>query len=158
PFAAAPRREIVKATNSPVLALAGVFLGIERGYFAEEGIEFDDPGLDTSSSAQFFPALATNQLDVAGGGISSALFNAIGQGVMVRIALDMGSAPPGEQANGLLVRKELIDTGRVRDAADLRGQRVGFTAKGHSTEMLLDKALGPAGLSVGDVQGTPLSY
>jgi NitT/TauT family transport system substrate-binding protein len=154
----APRPETVKATNAPNLGLAPIFVAIERGYFAQEGISFEDPGLDTASSANFFPALATNQLDVAGGGITSAFFNAINQGVVVRIALDMTSAPPGDLSNGLIVRKALVDGGRVHEVADLRGLRAAFTAKGHSTELFLDKALSLGGLSVDDVQTTPLSY
>jgi NitT/TauT family transport system substrate-binding protein len=155
---AMPRAETVKATFPPSMGQAPIFVGIERGYFAEEGITFDDPGLDTASSANFFPALATNQLDVAGGGITSALFNAINQGVIVRVALGMTTAPPGDKSSGLLVRKELVDSGRVRDLNDLRGLRAAFTSKGHSTEMFLDRALSQGGLTLDDVQTTPLAY
>lgn len=156
--AAPPQQETVKATTARNLGLAPIFVAQERGYFADEGLVFDDPGLDTASSANFFPALATNQLDVAGGGITSAFFNAINQGVIVKVALDMTSAPPGDGSNGLIVRKELLDNGSVRGPGDLRGLRGAFTGTGHSTEMFLDKALRQGGLTVADVQTTPLSY
>src|SRR3954453_16249231 len=156
--AAGPRAEGGKAASPPSMGQAPIFVAQERGYFAEEGISFEDPGLDTASSANFFPALATNQLDVAGGGITSALFNAINQGVIVRVALGMTTAPPGDKSSGLLVRKELVDSGRVHDLGDLRGLRAAFTSKGHSTEMFLDKALSQGGLTLDDLQTTPLAY
>lgn len=155
---APPRQETIKLTTSSALGQAPIFIAMERGYFAEEGITFEDPGLDTASSANFFPALATNQLDIAGGGVTSAFFNAINQGVSVRVALGMTEAVVGDMSNGLIVRKALIDSGRVQGIADLRDLRAAFTAKGHSTEMFLAKALAGAGLTVDDLQTTPLSY
>jgi NitT/TauT family transport system substrate-binding protein len=152
----APRVETVKIATQPIPNFAAVFLGRERGYFRDEGIELEEGPFDTS--AQIIPALAAGQIDVGAGGIAAGFFNAIAQGISARITLDLSTVPAGDQTNGVLVRKALIDSGRVRQAGDLRGLRAGFTSKGHSTEMLLDKALSAGGLSLQDVQTTELPY
>src|SRR4051794_31061087 len=48
---------------------AGVFLGIERGYFREQGIAVELTKFN--SATDFMPALAAGQLDGGGGGISA---------------------------------------------------------------------------------------
>jgi NitT/TauT family transport system substrate-binding protein len=156
PAAVPPRQETVKVSVFPSMGHAGTFIGEKRGYFAEEGIEIEEVPYDTSS--QIIPSLSVGQLDIATGGIAAGFFNAIAQGINVRIALDQTSAAPGSQNNGVLVRKELIDSGRLREPADLRGLRLGFTSKGHSTEMLLDTVLGWGGLTFQDVETAELPY
>jgi NitT/TauT family transport system substrate-binding protein len=159
PPAAAPRLETVRLpTGNASINQAAVYLGIERGYWREEGIELDLADLGTGTSSQVLPPLAAGQIDVAVGGTAAGLYNAIAQGVTVRIALDMTTAYPGDEAAGILVRKELVDSGRLREPADLRGLRLGFTTKGHSTEMLLDKALGWGGLTFQDVEPVEIPY
>ena len=135
---------------------APTFLARERGYFREEGIEAEEVPFDTST--QIIPSLAAGQLDVAAGGTAAGFFNAIAQGISVRIVLPLTSAPPGDQSNGVLVRKELINSGRVREPVDLRGLRLAFTTKGHSTEMLLDTVLSAGGIGLQDVQTVELAY
>jgi NitT/TauT family transport system substrate-binding protein len=152
----APRLETVKIATQPIPNFAPIFIGRERGYLREESIEIEEVPFDTSS--QIIPAIAAGQIDVGSGGIASGFFNAIAQGISARIVLDLSTVPPGDQTSGVLVRKELVDSGRVRQASDLRGVRVGFTSKGHSTEMLVDKALAAGGLSLQDVQTTELPY
>src|SRR3954451_19210287 len=108
---AAPRLESVKVATQPILSFAPVFVGRERGYFRQEGIEIEEVAFDTSS--QIMPSLAADQIDVAAGGTASGLFNAIAQGISVRIVLDQWTASPGNEAGGVIVRKELIDSGQV---------------------------------------------
>src|SRR5437016_2781843 len=114
---AAPRLETVKVATQPIISFAPVFVGRERGYFRQEGIEIEEVAFDTS--AQIMPSLAADQIDVAAGGTAAGLFNAIAQGISVRIVLDQWTAFPGNEAGGVIVRKELIDSGRVRQPADL---------------------------------------
>jgi len=153
---AAPWLETVKVSTQPIISFAPVFVGRERGYFRQEGIEIEEVAFDTSS--QIMPSLAADQIDVAAGGTAAGLFNAIAQGISVRIVLDQWTASPGNEAGGVIVRKELIDSGRVRQPADLRALRVGFTSKGHSTEMLMDKALSAGGVTLQEVQTIELPY
>jgi len=159
PAAAAPRLDPVKvAEGNATINMAPLYLGIERGYGREDGIEIDLVDLGTGTSAQVLPALAAGQIEVAVGGTAAGLYNAIAQGVSLRITLDMTTAYPGNEAAGILVRKELIDSGRVREPADLWGLRLGFTSKGHSTQMIWDKVLGWGGLTFQDVESVEIPY
>jgi len=168
PSGAAPAAAPVAAPTAPAPLLtvrvaqaggigsAGRFIAQERGYYQEEGIAVEEIPFDTSTT--MLPALAAGQIDVATGGIAAGLFNAIAQGIPVRIVLDVWSAIPGNESGGLLVRKDLIDSGQVRTLADLHGRRVGITSRGHATEFALDLALQREGLSVADVEAALLPY
>jgi NitT/TauT family transport system substrate-binding protein len=160
PVAAAPRPadKVIMSPGLSGTSYAPLFVALERGYFREEGVELEDPQIGNSTLAQVIPALAAGQIEVAGGATSAGFFNAIAQGVNVRIALDQTTAFPGNEANGVLVRKDLLDSGRVRDPSDLRGLRVGIPTKGHSTEMLLDTLLGRGGLGLQDVETVEIPY
>src|SRR3954453_23303502 len=64
PAAAAPQR-FRWAGQAPATD-AGLFVAMDRGYFAEQGVEIDY--VNFSSAADMVPALATRQVE--GGGIS----------------------------------------------------------------------------------------
>src|SRR5205814_2284119 len=91
PPSPAPRLETVKIATQPIPNFAAVFIGRERGYLREEGIEIEEVPFDTSS--QNIPAIAAGQIDVGAGGIASGFFNAIAQGISARIVLDLSTVP-----------------------------------------------------------------
>ncbi len=146
----------VKVGTTPSISNGARYIAEERGYFREEGIRIEDVHSDTS--AQILPSLAAGQIEIAGGGISAALFNAIAQGIPVRLVLDQWTAYPGNGAGGLIVRKDLVDSGQVRDFPDLRGLNVGITAKGQATQYGLAVGLGKGGLTLDDVETTLMPY
>jgi NitT/TauT family transport system substrate-binding protein len=136
---------------------AGIFIGMDKGYFQEEGIELDTQTFQTGV-AQIAP-LGAGQLDIATGAIAAGLFNAIGRDVPLRVVADKGSTPSPEwDFNALTVRKDLIDSGRVRDYPDLKGLTIATTSKGNSTEVDVAKALEKGGLTWDDIEYTPLSF
>src|SRR5262249_6407575 len=157
--AAPPRQEIVKMSPGVSgVAYAPLFIGRERGYLREEGIEFEDARLGNNVLAPLIPALASGQVDVAGGAPAAGLFNAIAQGINVRVVLDMTTASPGNETNGMIARKELVESGRLRQASDLRGLRVAIPTKGSITERMLDAVLASGGLTLEDVDRTEIPY
>jgi NitT/TauT family transport system substrate-binding protein len=129
---------------------------MERGYFAEEGIQIEDVPSDTS--AQLLPSLAAGHVDLLSGGTASGLFNAIASGIPVRIVLDQWTGFPGNQAGGVIARKELVDSGRLRDPSDLRGLRLAMTSKGHNTQMVLSHLLASGGVSFAEVESFEMPY
>jgi ABC-type nitrate/sulfonate/bicarbonate transport system substrate-binding protein len=75
----------VKISTLGVLADAPFYIGIEKGYFAAEKVEVQ---LENFNSAQQAVApLSTNQIQVVGGGLSAALFNAFVRGWPVRVVM-----------------------------------------------------------------------
>src|SRR5581483_8506804 len=51
----------------------------------------------------------------------------------------------------IVVRKELLDSGAVRDWPDLRGRPVGIPSKGTGNEIVFARGLGTAGLALPDI-------
>jgi NitT/TauT family transport system substrate-binding protein len=130
--AAPPAATTLKIAGQPSIPSAARYVAIERGYFREEGIALEE--VPSTTSAQMLPSLAAGQIDMGLGGATSGLFNAIAQGIPVRMTLDMWTAYPEDRGGGLIIRKDLADSGQVRDFGDLAGLRLAITSKGHATE------------------------
>src|SRR5262245_54455141 len=87
------------------------FIGEEKGYFAEQGIQLDVTTF--RAMTDLLPLLATDKLDVITGGSSSAIFNAHASGAGGLVVADVTIfRPPGPGVkNGamVIVRNELLD-------------------------------------------------
>jgi NitT/TauT family transport system substrate-binding protein len=135
---------------------SGIYIALDRGYFKEQGL---DVSLEAIRSAtDVLSALATGTLDVAGGGLNAGLYNALRRGVDVRIVADKGSLLPGFGYEALLVRKDLADSGRYTDYADLRGMKIAVNTIPSIDSVLLDRALERGGLSFADVDVSEISF
>jgi len=78
---------------------------------------------------QPLPSLINGDIAVSGGALSPGFVNAISKGAHIRIVADKGRTSPGScTANGLLVRKDLYDSGAVRQASDLKGHTIMVSA------------------------------
>lgn len=156
PATAPPPLTTLKIAAQPSISSAARYIAIERGYLREEGIDLEQVHSDTS--AQMLPSLAAGQIDMGVGGVAAGLFNAIAQGIPVRMVLDMWSAYPGNEAGGLIIRKDLVDSGQVRHIRDLRGLRIAITANGQATQYGLHMGLAQGGLTLADVETTLMAY
>jgi NitT/TauT family transport system substrate-binding protein len=112
---------IVRSGITNATAEAGQFIAVERGYFREVGLNVEFTSFD-AAGAMVAP-LASGQLDTGSGGLGAGLFNAVARGVPIRIVGPQARHDPGASAVYLTVRKDLIDSGQIRDYADLRGPR-----------------------------------
>src|SRR5262249_43956734 len=103
---------------------AAVELAYRRGHFAAQGIEVQlVPG--GSSAQDYIAALASNQIQVAAGSPSAGMVNALNRGIDLRIVADwarVGDAK--DNAIALVVRTDLLDSGAVKSAADLKGKSI----------------------------------
>ena len=63
----------------PVMIFAPIYVGIERGYFAEEGLKLELTPLQGGSD--LVVQLAAGNFDVAVGGAGAGLFNAANSGI-----------------------------------------------------------------------------
>ena len=138
---------------------AGVYIGMDEGFFAQQGIEVELTSFD--SAANMVAPLATNQLEAGGGAPSAGLYNALRSGVNVRIVADKGHSdptPPGFPVSIYLVRKALVDRGQVKGIADLKGLRFAQPALGISPELDLVAFLKEGGLTPKDLETTVMSF
>jgi NitT/TauT family transport system substrate-binding protein len=140
-----------------VVSDAGIILGIERGYFREAGINIEGTRIGSASEAIQF--LATGQLDVLGGGPGVGLYNAFAQGSRLRVVADKGSAINERFGlNPLLVRKDLYDSGQLREYSQLRGKRIAMSGLTTSNRVDVNKILALGGLTEADVELTAMSF
>ena len=119
---------------------------------------FSAPRASTSRSSisarpsDMVAPLGTGQIDAGAGSASAGLYNAVARGIKIRIVADKASSPPGYGGTKILVRKDLIESGRYRDAKDLKGMRFAMNAPGVSNTSTLNTLLRSAGLSYADVE------
>lgn len=147
---ATPQKVRIAEDGSP--SGAGFYIAHARGYFAEQGLDVEIKPFE--SSGDMLPAIASGDIDVAGGITGANLFNAVARGLDIRIIADKGTNYPGRSYFNLIVRKDLA--GEIKEYADLKGKRIGLFSVGTLNEYTVEKALAVGGLTVHDVTLVPL--
>ncbi len=148
--------ETVRAGLNGNLSEAAFYIAMDEGYFQSEGITLDTEQFN--SATQMVAVLASGQLDVGGGAPGGGLYNAITRDIPVKIVADRGHTQPGSAYEGLVVRKDLYDSGAVRGPADLRGKKVVVASLGTTGEVALDRLVKPVGLTLADLELVPMGY
>src|ERR1700740_2045747 len=126
------------------------FIADQKGYFRAEGIDAKFVPFD--SGAKMVAPLGAGQLEVAGGSPSAGLYNAVTRGIGIKIVADKGSTPPGYGYQPLLVRADLVKSGRYKTLADLKGMKIAGSATGSASTSTMNEALKKAGLKPNDVE------
>lgn len=134
--------------NSATDAL--LFIADEKGYFKDEGLKVEFTKFD--SAAKMIAPLGSNQLDVGAGAPSAGFYNAVGRDIDVRIVADKGSLVKNYDYMPIMVRKDLVDSGKVKTIEDLKGLTVAEPAEGTSTSSTMASVLEAGGLKYDDVE------
>jgi NitT/TauT family transport system substrate-binding protein len=110
---------------------AGSLIAIEKGYFREQGIDVEVKTFPASSDAN--QALSIGAIDVLANSISVAIFNARLRNIDMSIVAGAGNNTPGHGTISLVIRKDLVDSGRYKDPSDLKGLKLatGITSPSH---------------------------
>jgi ABC-type nitrate/sulfonate/bicarbonate transport system substrate-binding protein len=153
---AAQQPSVVRIGLPQSISDSGVLIARARGYFRDQGLTVEI--VPFQSAPDTIPALASGELEAAGGTISTALFNAIERGVGLKMVADKGSSRPGFEYSQIVVRRDLLESGAVREVADLRGRKIGVASLRSGVESLVAQVLALGGLSVDDVDLTVLGY
>ncbi len=120
------------------------YVALDKGYFRDAGLAVDIERIDSLGKAVAF--LATDQVQVAQGGINAGFYNAVGQNLPLRLALERGSSPTYHQ---LIVRTDLKDA--IRTPADLKGRTIGMSSTGSTSMYEVAAVLAAAKLTLADV-------
>lgn len=134
---------------------AGLYIAKEKGYFAEQGLNADIALFQ--SLADTIAAMSKGDLDVGGGGWTVPIPNAVQRGIPIKVVADKGSTPPGFSFLQVTVRKDLFDSGQIKDPAQLKGKKIGVTSVA-SMAVMLEPLLQQAKLSIKDVDMVPLTW
>jgi NitT/TauT family transport system substrate-binding protein len=123
---------------------------VEKGYFQAEGLEIEL--IPFTLGPDQFPALASDQLDVGSSGADTVLFNAIARGIDMKVVAYFAAAHPAHKGLAILVRKDLVDSGRYKEPKDLKGMTMAALNPATSVAMYLEMGLVKAGLSLDDIE------
>jgi NitT/TauT family transport system substrate-binding protein len=160
PFAASGVRAAevaqVRIGIARTMSDVGYYVADAMGFFRDEGIEVTMTPFN--SAAQMMAPLGVGDLDVGGGTVSAGFYNSIGRGIATKIVADQASMKPGYGYSSLMVRKDLVDGGRYKTLADLKGMKVAIGAPGTGTASALNETLKMGGLKYGDVDVVYLGF
>jgi NitT/TauT family transport system substrate-binding protein len=110
------------------------------------------------TAGQMIAPMSAGQLDVGAGGITAGLFNAIGQGLPLRVVANKAYNPPGSDYVGWAVRQDLLAARAIQNPADLRGRVFGMGSAPSIVDLELDVLLRRGGLSLADVELKQVAY
>ncbi len=155
--AAAAETAQVKIGIARTMSDVGYYVADAMGYFRDEGIAVTMTPFN--SAAQMMAPLGTGDLDVGGGTVSAGFYNAVGRGIATKIVADQSSMKPELWLFlAFMVRKDLVDSGRYKTLADLKGMKVAIGAPGTGTASALNETLRMGGLKYSDVDVVYLGF
>lgn len=133
---------------------APLFIAMDKGFFAEEGIEIEPQWFDAAHPIAV--STASSKVDVGATGITASLYNMAAKGQKLGIVADKGREQKGYSSSALLVTTDNYNAG-VKSLKDLKGKRIGITQKGSTFHYMLGRMLETQGMSLNDVEMVPLS-
>jgi NitT/TauT family transport system substrate-binding protein len=152
--AASASAEPVKIGELGIVADAPFYIAIEKGYFAAEKIDVVLERFNSASQAT--APLSTNQVQVVGGGVSAALYNAFARDWPVRVVMARTRDMPGYSSDTLILRNDLKAT--VVSPKDLKGRVVAINTPAASLHFMLARLMESEGLSINDVQTVSMAW
>jgi NitT/TauT family transport system substrate-binding protein len=144
--AAAGETRKLRVGVSQNVTIAPLAMAIEKGYMRDAGLELDL--LPMTGGSEMVAPLSTGELDVAIGGISASLFNALARGIDAKIVSDFSRMSRGH-GFGAYVGRAGVELPNIQAN---RGKRVGFNNPGAPCHYMVGKMLESAGLSLSDVE------
>ena len=151
-----------KAADTVRVGILGIssdiplYLAEKKGFFAKAGLATDFTRFD--SGAKMVAPLGAGQLDAGAGATSAGLYNALQQGISIKIVADKATNTKDYPYKGVLVRKALIDNGQFKSLADMKGRKVGVTAPGAADNSVVNEAVKFAHLTLKDVERVYLGF
>lgn len=149
PLAAIPAENLTPVSIGvvPVSIFAPIFVALEKGYYAEQGLDVTLEPLP--GGADLIALTANNQFQIAAAGAGPAFWNAQALGLPIKV-IAPGHQEGNPVATPLMISRAACESGAIATVADLRGKRVSVNARG-GTEYWLAAALGTGGLTLDDV-------
>jgi len=143
---------------SPVITSSGIFLAQEEGFFKEFGLDVEITIFKKSGAPQTV-LLSKGDLDVGGGSVDAGFWNAINQGIDIKLVADKGHIEKGASSLVLMVRKDHLDSGRYKSLSDLKGFTMALTTlTGTPKQIVMERFLQKGGLQLSDVKILKMSF
>ncbi len=127
---------------------AGFYIAKEKGYFEDYNISVEFA--DFANSDDMLPALAAGEVDIAGGVSTASFFNAIAQGIDVRIIADKGHNMPGKSYFSFVIGNHMVD--EIKEYSDFKGKKIAVSSRNSIDGYIYEEMLKHAGLTEEDVE------
>ncbi|KKB34202.1 ABC transporter substrate-binding protein [Bacillus thermotolerans] len=127
---------------------AGFYIAKEKGYFEDYNIEVKFAQF--ANSDDMLPALASGEVDIAGGVSTASFFNAIAQGIDVKIIADKGHNVEGKSYFSFVIGKDQQD--EIKEYADFKGKRIAVSTKNGVDDYIFEQMIAHGGLTADDVE------
>lgn len=137
----------------PIVDVAPLYLGIEQGFFADEGLEVTLK--DSQGGAAIIPSVVSGQFQFGFSNLTSLLL-AAQEGLPVKVVAN-GSASTGKQGADFGGVLTLPKSGIV-DAADLQGRRVSVNQLNNLGTTTINEAIRAAGGDPSTVEYVELPF
>ena len=141
----------VRINRSTNISYAPIFLADAEGYFEEFGIQVEM--IDFNRTTEAIPLMISGDLDVYAGTVNAGLLNTLYLEPNLRVVADRGSISADMPCSfqGILVRKDLYESGMVTEAKDLEGKIIASSTVG-AAAFFLASYLEQGGLTFADVE------
>jgi NitT/TauT family transport system substrate-binding protein len=151
------KTETLKVAHAPSTLFAPLYVAIDKGYLADQGVEVQ---LETVAAGQDAMALAAQgQLDAVVAGFGAATFNAVERGLDLKVVASMGVQPQQGYPSAFMVRKDLLQSGAVKDMQDMRGKKIAIAGgNGSAGAYWVATKLETAGLGLKDIEIVNISF
>jgi len=154
PAPLSPKQPVV-AAYVPIMKFATLYVAKVRGLFDKHGLDVKVERVKSGTEVIAF--LTQGKVDVGGIAIVASTWNGWAKGMDMRIIAPGALEPTTGSPTKLLVRKDLRESGKVRQVADLRGLKLAMAGgPGSGGEYLAAKALERGKLTIRDVQALNL--
>lgn len=97
-------------------------IATEKGYFREQGLDVEIKAFPGSGDAA--QALAIGALEVLASGPNPMIFNSRQRNIDLTIVASAGQHSPGHGSISFVLRRDLVESGRYKTPADLRGMKI----------------------------------
>ena len=148
----AARLTKIRVADVPIVTQVPFYVAMDRGYFRDAGYEVELVPARTPADA--VALVATSQVELGGFGPDPAVFNAMQRGIDIKMLGSAAVFAGGTRASGLVVRQDLIDSGRYAKSRDLKGMKIAISAA--QSQFYVELLLARVGLTAADVEFTTL--
>ena len=131
----------LNVTFQPFISNAPFFIGIEEGFFEEQGFKIEQ--IMSDRTAEAIPALEKGEIHAVGGLVNPGLINAIARGANIKSVADKGHiTSSGCNSSALFASNQFLEDHPLRRPEDLKGARICIvpaSMTGYWIELLLQQ-------------------
>src|SRR5438105_406308 len=142
----------VKVGGQGLIGDAALWVGLDKAFFKEQGMDLEL--VPFTSTADILPSLTSGQVDFSTTAANAAMFNATERDIQIKFVSNMAVASPQTKSAGIGIRKDLLDSGKFKSAADLKGLNIasGGPPGASTIDVAIEKYAVKGGLSHADLK------